>query len=72
MCDEKLVTMTRPGASRMMRLSAAATSCSDCVMPGPLRVGGVGQHEIDAVGAEARELREVGRGAPWIGVWSIL
>ena len=34
MCDEKLVTITRPGASRMMRLSAAATSCSDCVMPG--------------------------------------
>ena len=33
MCEANDVTITRPGASRMIRLSAAATTCSLSVTP---------------------------------------
>ena len=34
MCEANEVTMTRPGASRTIRMSAAATICSVSVTPG--------------------------------------
>ena len=61
MCEEKLVTITRPGASRMMRLSAAATSCSDCVMPGRSAFVESASMRSTPSLAEPRELGEIGR-----------
>ena len=71
MWDEKLVTITRPGASRMIRLRAAATSCSDCVMPGRSAfVESASMRSTPSAPKRASLARSVGR--PSIGVWSIL
>ena len=71
MCEANEVTITRPGASRMMRRSAAATTCSDSVSPAARR-------SSSRPAARRRRPRRAARSGarsvrwPSIGVWSSL